>query len=115
MWVEEVGGAMSIGQFRSHLVDRAWFLHQNYLAWWLQNGALIPCLGNTNPVEEPTADSVFCCYCYVLVQKASWDAHCRSCSLILQPRDKTQPQTKSPHALANVGIYRFHITLFCLC
>jgi len=97
MWVEEVGGAMSIGQFRSHLVDRAWFLHQNYLAWWLQNGALIPCLGNTNPVEEPTADSVFCCYCYVLVQKASWDAHCRSCSLICSL--KTKPSLRQNHLM----------------
>jgi hypothetical protein len=48
-----------IFQFRSHLVDRAWFLHQNYLAWWLQNGTLIPCLGNTNPYGQGTKKAAF--------------------------------------------------------
>jgi hypothetical protein len=79
-------GAMTIGQFRSHLVCRAWFRKVNFAAWWLQRGVLIP-HRRSNTLKD-TENTTFCSFCCVLIHKASWEVHCATCIPILSMQDK---------------------------
>jgi len=80
MWVESRHkiGAMTLEKFKQHLINRTWFRDHNFLAWWERVGVLMPqtC---SEAVQDPLDNTIFCSFCFVLVQKANWEVHCGSC------------------------------------
>ena len=80
MWVESRHkiGTMTFEQFKQLLINRTWFRDHNFLAWWERVGVLMPqtC---SEAVQDPLDNTIFCSFCFVLVQKANWEVHCGSC------------------------------------
>jgi hypothetical protein len=85
MWVEDRHkiGTMTLEEFKRHLIR-----DHNFLAWWEQVGVLMPqtC---SEAVQDPSANIIFCSFCFVLIQKAKWEVHCgTSCITIRSLENK---------------------------
>jgi hypothetical protein len=81
MWVESRHkiGSMTLEQFKQHLINTAWFRDHNFLVWWEQVGVLMPHETCSAAVQHPLDNTIFCSFCFALVQKANWEVHCGTC------------------------------------